>query len=98
MSALYLYIYINIDIYIYIYREREREREIHVFVHSFTGKLMANITKDQVIEYIANMSVLEMSDLVKEKGIDATLILKLKDSNQASHGAAVVTRKCWESR
>jgi len=27
---------------------------------------MANITKDQVIEYIANMSVLEMSDLVKE--------------------------------
>ena len=27
---------------------------------------MANITKDQVIEYISNMSVLEMSDLVKE--------------------------------
>ena len=27
---------------------------------------MANITKDQVIEYISNMSVLEMSELVKE--------------------------------
>ena len=27
---------------------------------------MANITKDQVIEFISNMSVLEMSDLVKE--------------------------------
>ena len=27
---------------------------------------MANITKDQVIEFIANMSVLEMSELVKE--------------------------------
>ena len=27
---------------------------------------MANITKDQVIEFISNMSVLEMSELVKE--------------------------------
>ena len=27
---------------------------------------MANITKDQVIDFIANMSVLEMSELVKE--------------------------------
>ena len=27
---------------------------------------MANITKDQVIEFISSMSVLEMSDLVKE--------------------------------
>ena len=27
---------------------------------------MANITKDQVIEFISNMSVMEMSDLVKE--------------------------------
>jgi len=27
---------------------------------------MANITKDQVIEFIANMSVLEMSEMVKE--------------------------------
>ena len=27
---------------------------------------MANITKDQVIEFISTMSVLEMSDLVKE--------------------------------
>ena len=27
---------------------------------------MSNITKDQVIEFISNMSVLEMSDLVKE--------------------------------
>lgn len=27
---------------------------------------MANITKDQVVDFIANMSVLEMSELVKE--------------------------------
>ncbi|HAF88560.1 MAG TPA: 50S ribosomal protein L7/L12, partial [Deltaproteobacteria bacterium] len=27
---------------------------------------MASITKDQVIDFIANMSVLEMSELVKE--------------------------------
>ena len=27
---------------------------------------MANITKDQVVEFISNMSVLEMSELVKE--------------------------------
>ena len=27
---------------------------------------MANITKDQVIEFISNMSVMEMSELVKE--------------------------------
>ena len=27
---------------------------------------MADITKDQVIDFIANMSVLEMSELVKE--------------------------------
>ena len=27
---------------------------------------MANITKDQVIEFISNMSVLEMSEMVKE--------------------------------
>ena len=27
---------------------------------------MANITKDQVIDFIANMSVLEMSEMVKE--------------------------------
>ena len=27
---------------------------------------MANITKDQVIEFISNMSVLEMSELVTE--------------------------------
>ena len=27
---------------------------------------MANITKDQVIEFISNMSILEMSELVKE--------------------------------
>jgi len=37
---------------------------------------MANITKDQVIEFIANMSVLEMSEMVKEMeekfGVSAT--------------------------
>ena len=27
---------------------------------------MADITKDQVVDFIANMSVLEMSELVKE--------------------------------
>jgi large subunit ribosomal protein L7/L12 len=28
--------------------------------------IMANVTKDDVIEFVSNMSVLELSDLVKE--------------------------------
>lgn len=32
----------------------------------YMRKKMAEITKDQVVEFIANMSVLEMSELVKE--------------------------------
>jgi large subunit ribosomal protein L7/L12 len=38
--------------------------------NSFTGfskeKIMADITKDDVVEFIANMSVLELSEMVKE--------------------------------
>ena len=41
---------------------------------------MANITKDQVIEFISNMSVLEMSELVKE----------MEDKFGVSAAAAVV--------
>jgi large subunit ribosomal protein L7/L12 len=29
-------------------------------------RIMANVTKDDVIEFVSNMSVLELSDLVKE--------------------------------
>ena len=36
---------------------------------------MASITKDQVIDFIANMSVLEMSELVKEMEEDKLKML-----------------------
>jgi large subunit ribosomal protein L7/L12 len=52
----------------------------------------ANITKDDVIEFIANMSVLELSELVKEMeekfGVSAAAPVAMMAAGPAAAGAA----------
>jgi large subunit ribosomal protein L7/L12 len=52
----------------------------------------ANITKDDVIEFIANMSVLELSELVKEMeekfGVSAAAPVAMMAAGPAAGGAA----------
>ena len=58
---------------------------------------MANITKDQVIEFISNMSVLEMSDLVKEMeekfGVSAAAAAVAAPAAASGDAAAPVEEK-----
>ena len=58
---------------------------------------MANITKDQVIEFISNMSVLEMSDLVKEMeekfGVSAAAAAVAAPATASGDAAAPVEEK-----
>ena len=58
---------------------------------------MANITKDQVIEFISNMSVLEMSDLVKEMeekfGVSAAAAAVAAPAVSSGDAAAPVEEK-----
>ena len=58
---------------------------------------MANITKDQVIEFISNMSVLEMSDLVKEMeekfGVSAAAAAAAAPAAATGDAAAPVEEK-----
>ena len=58
---------------------------------------MANITKDQVIEFISNMSVLEMSDLVKEMeekfGVSAAAAAVAAPAAASGEAAAPVEEK-----
>ena len=58
---------------------------------------MANITKDQVIEFISNMSVLEMSDLVKEMeekfGVSAAAAAVAAPAAAGGDAAAAVEEK-----
>ena len=58
---------------------------------------MANITKDQVIEFISNMSVLEMSDLVKEMeekfGVSAAATAVAAPAAASGDAAAPVEEK-----
>ena len=58
---------------------------------------MANITKDQVIEFISNMSVLEMSDLVKEMeekfGVSAAAAAVAAPAASSGDAAAPVEEK-----
>jgi large subunit ribosomal protein L7/L12 len=53
---------------------------------------MADITKDDVIEFIANMSVLELSELVKELedkfGVSAAAPVAMMAAGPAGDGAA----------
>jgi large subunit ribosomal protein L7/L12 len=53
---------------------------------------MADITKDDVIEFIANMSVLELSELVKEMeekfGVSAAAPVAMMAAGPAAGGAA----------
>jgi large subunit ribosomal protein L7/L12 len=55
---------------------------------------MANITKDDVIEFIANMSVLELSEMVKEMeekfGVSAAAPVAMMAAGPAEAGAAAV--------
>ena len=58
---------------------------------------MANITKDQVIEFISNMSVLEMSELVKEMeekfGVSAAAAAVAAPVASSGHAATPVEEK-----
>ena len=58
---------------------------------------MANITKDQVIEFISNMSVLEMSELVKEMeekfGVSAAAAAVAAPAAASGDAAAPVEEK-----
>ena len=53
---------------------------------------MADITKDDVIEFVANMSVLELSDLVKEMedkfGVSAAAPVAMMAAGAADQGSA----------
>ncbi len=54
---------------------------------------MADITKDDVVEFIANMTVLELSELVKEMeekfGVSAAAPVAMMAAGPADGGAAV---------
>ncbi len=58
---------------------------------------MANITKADVIEFIANMSVLELSEMVKEMeekfGVSAAAPVALVAAGPAEAGAAAAEEK-----
>ncbi len=58
---------------------------------------MANITKEDVIEFIANMSVLELSELVKEMeekfGVSAAAPVAVSALAPAEGGAAAAEEK-----
>lgn len=60
----------------------------------------ANITKDDVIEFIANMSVLELSELVKEMeekfGVSAAAPVAMMAAGPAVAGAAEVEEEKTE--
>ncbi len=55
---------------------------------------MADITKDQVIDFIANMTVLELSEMVKELeekfGVSAAAPVAMMAAGPADGGAAAV--------
>ena len=56
------------------------------------GKNMSDITKDQVIDWLSNQTVLEVADLVKEleeKGVSAAAPVAV-----AAAGAAASWRRC----
>jgi large subunit ribosomal protein L7/L12 len=58
---------------------------------------MANITKEDVIEFIANMSVLELSEMVKEMeekfGVSAAAPVAMVAAGPAEGGAAAAEEK-----
>jgi large subunit ribosomal protein L7/L12 len=58
---------------------------------------MANITKEDVIEFIANMSVLELSEMVKEMeekfGVSAAAPVAMMAAGPAEAGAAAAEEK-----
>ena len=58
---------------------------------------MANITKDQVIEFISNMSVLEMSEMVKEMedkfGVSAASATMAVPTTASVEGGAAPTEE-----
>jgi large subunit ribosomal protein L7/L12 len=58
---------------------------------------MANITKEDVIEFIANMSVLELSEMVKEMeekfGVSAAAPVAMVAAGPAEAGAAAAEEK-----
>ena len=58
---------------------------------------MADITKDDVIEFVANMSVLELSDLVKEMedkfGVSAAAPVAMMAAGAADQGSAQADEK-----
>ncbi len=58
---------------------------------------MADITKDDVIEFIANMSVLELSEMVKEMeekfGVSAAAPVAMMAAGPADAGAAPAEEK-----
>lgn len=61
---------------------------------------MANITKEDVIEFIANMSVLELSELVKEMetkfGVSAAAPVAMMAAGSAEEGAAAAAEEKTE--
>jgi len=58
---------------------------------------MANITKEDVVEFIANMSVLELSELIKEMeekfGVSAAAPVAVAAMAPAEGGAAAAEEK-----
>ena len=58
---------------------------------------MANVTKDDVIDFIAGMSVLELSELVKELeekfGVSAAAPVAMMAAGPAGEGAAAAEEK-----
>jgi large subunit ribosomal protein L7/L12 len=58
---------------------------------------MADITKEDVIEFIANMSVLELSEMVKEMeekfGVSAAAPVAMMAAGSAGDGAAAAEEK-----
>ena len=58
---------------------------------------MADITKDDVVEFIANMSVLELSELVKEMeekfGVSAAAPVAMMAAGPAAEGGAAAEEK-----
>ena len=58
---------------------------------------MANVTKEDVIDFIANMTVLELSDLVKELeekfGVSAAAPVAMMAAGPVAEGAAAAEEK-----
>jgi len=79
----------------------KKKRHNHLFIIEkivsysiFRRKKMADITKDDVIEFISNMSVLDLSELVKELeekfGVTAAAPMSFAAAMPAGDGAAAV--------